>query len=102
MLIKIGLFSCCAFCIASSPQGYQLTGLWACCRKYGLKELVSWLVCLLSPFAVGIAVANNVIKLTEINRFASFISQIFIFYRVSTKMVYAATVFIYYLMYFIT
>src|SRR5262245_57756774 len=33
---KIGLFSDLAFANASSPQGYQSTGLFACCKRYGL------------------------------------------------------------------
>src|SRR5438067_4813975 len=37
----MGLSSCCAFCRASSPHGYQSTGLWACCRRYGLVSLIS-------------------------------------------------------------
>src|SRR5205823_3735977 len=33
---KMGLFSRRAFSNASWPQGYQSTGLCACCRRYGL------------------------------------------------------------------
>ena len=33
---KIGLSSRRAAANASSPQGYQSTGFWACCRRYGL------------------------------------------------------------------
>jgi hypothetical protein len=36
MLRKIGLSSACAFSSASLPHGYQSTGLWACCKRYGL------------------------------------------------------------------
>jgi hypothetical protein len=32
---KMGLFSLLAVSKASSPQGYQSTGLPACCNKYG-------------------------------------------------------------------
>ena len=35
MLRKIGLFSWRARVKACSPQGYQSTGLCACCRRYG-------------------------------------------------------------------
>src|SRR5438067_4878962 len=42
---KIGLFSRRAFANASSPQGYQSTGLCACCRRYGDFSLASWFVC---------------------------------------------------------
>src|SRR6185312_9992628 len=37
---RIGRSSSCARASASDPQGYQSTGLWACCSRYGL---VSWL-----------------------------------------------------------
>ena len=33
MLSKIGLFSARARRSASAPQGYQSTGLWACCSR---------------------------------------------------------------------
>src|SRR5579862_1926776 len=33
---KIGLSSCLALANASSPHGYQSTGLRACCNRYGL------------------------------------------------------------------
>src|SRR5438067_2046879 len=42
---KIGLFSRRALANASSPQGYQLTGLCACCRRYGDFSLASRFVC---------------------------------------------------------
>ncbi len=45
MLRKMGLFSSFAFCNASGPQGYQFTGLWACCSKYGLMVSINRLVC---------------------------------------------------------
>ena len=35
---------------ASSPQGYQSTGLWACCKRYGDFSLMSRLVNLCSFF----------------------------------------------------
>src|SRR5215216_5068485 len=41
ILTNINLFSSLAFCKASAPQGYQLTGLLACCNKYGEEELAS-------------------------------------------------------------
>src|SRR5712692_9357324 len=41
---KIGLSSRRAFSNASSPHGYQSTGLWACCNKYGLFSLIKRLV----------------------------------------------------------
>ena len=41
---KIGLSSRRAFSKADSPQGSHSTGLWACCRKYGLFSLMSALV----------------------------------------------------------
>lgn len=45
---NINLFSFFAKASASSPQGYQLTGLWACCNKYGdfsLANRLTWLLC---------------------------------------------------------
>ena len=42
---------------ASSPQGYQSTGLWACWRKYGLDSAARRLVCLGSDM-----VDNNTIR----------------------------------------
>jgi hypothetical protein len=36
MLTRIGLLSSRALFNASSPHGYQSTGLWACCSRYGL------------------------------------------------------------------
>src|SRR5205823_14452658 len=36
MLRSIGLSSSFAFWRASGPHGYQSTGLWACCSRYGL------------------------------------------------------------------
>src|SRR5215468_1818771 len=36
MLSRIGLFSLLARSSASLPQGYQSTGLFACCKRYGL------------------------------------------------------------------
>src|SRR5262249_17668462 len=41
MEMKIGLFSAFALASASSPQGYQSTGLWACWRRFGLAEWIS-------------------------------------------------------------
>jgi hypothetical protein len=38
---KIGLFSCLALANASSPHGYQSTGLCACWSRYGLLESIS-------------------------------------------------------------
>src|SRR5579883_891610 len=49
MLNRMGLFSSRARRNASSPQGYQSTGLWACCNRYGLVSLLSLLVCLYFP-----------------------------------------------------
>src|SRR4051812_36428866 len=43
---KIGLFSVRAFSKASAPHGYQFTGLWACCCRYGLFSSISLLVCM--------------------------------------------------------
>src|SRR5438128_11847008 len=39
MLSRIGLFSWRARSSASVPHGYQSTGLFACCRRYGLVSL---------------------------------------------------------------
>ena len=39
------LFSALAFANASSPQGYQSTGLCACCNKYGEVSSTNLLVC---------------------------------------------------------
>lgn len=44
------LFSAFAFSIASSPHGYQSTGLWACCKRYGDFSLINRLVCIGSVF----------------------------------------------------
>src|SRR6266542_4559540 len=41
MLSMIGLSSARALANASSPHGYQSTGLWACCKRYGLVSLIS-------------------------------------------------------------
>src|SRR5271157_1126573 len=41
---KTGLFSFLAFANASSPQGYQSTGLSACCSRYGLVSKPSLLL----------------------------------------------------------
>src|SRR6266851_3260100 len=41
---KIGLSSRRALSKASSPHGYQSTGLWACWSKYGLFSLIKRLV----------------------------------------------------------
>src|SRR5579883_572872 len=41
MLNRMGLFSSRARRSASSPQGYQSTGLWACCSRYGLVSSLS-------------------------------------------------------------
>src|SRR5262245_16057397 len=38
---KTSLFSFLAFANASGPHGYQSTGLWACCRRYGLDSFAS-------------------------------------------------------------
>src|SRR5436190_15028984 len=43
---KIGLPSACARSKASGPHGYQSTGLWACCRRYGLVSRARRLVCI--------------------------------------------------------
>ena len=40
----MGLFSAFANASASLPHGYQNTGLWACCFRYGLEECTSLLV----------------------------------------------------------
>src|SRR6266404_384530 len=45
MLRRIGLFSLLAFSNASSPHGYQSTGLWACWSRYGLVSWIKRLVC---------------------------------------------------------
>src|SRR5690349_10346186 len=38
----MGLSSWRAFSKASGPQGYQSTGLWACCCRYGLFSAIRW------------------------------------------------------------
>src|SRR5450759_5010720 len=48
MLKRIGLSSWRALLSASSPHGYQSTGLCACCSRYGLVSLLRRLVCLYS------------------------------------------------------
>src|SRR5262245_55250888 len=42
---KIGFPSCFAFASASGPQGNQLTGLCACCSRYGLVSFARRFVC---------------------------------------------------------
>src|SRR5947208_2278184 len=42
---KIGLFSARAFSKVAGPHGSHCTGLWACCRKYGLFSSISAFVC---------------------------------------------------------
>src|SRR5688572_10969646 len=44
MLKRIGLSSRAARSSASGPHGYQSTGLWACCSRYGLVSLARRLV----------------------------------------------------------
>ena len=44
---KMGLLSRRAFSKASSPQGYQSTGLCACCSRYGLFSCARRLVCMI-------------------------------------------------------
>src|ERR1700704_2895870 len=51
---KIGWFSWAAFSNASLPHGYQSTGLWACCRRYGLVSSASRFVCGWVPVAVSV------------------------------------------------
>src|SRR5438445_13369023 len=41
----MSFFSFFALANASGPQGYQSTGLWACCRRYGLVCWARRLVC---------------------------------------------------------
>ena len=41
MLSRMGLSSSLDRCSASSPHGYQSTGLLACCNRYGLVSLAS-------------------------------------------------------------
>src|SRR6266576_3993987 len=48
MLNRTGLSSRLAWAKAASDHGCQSTGLWACCRRYGLVSLISRLVCLCS------------------------------------------------------
>src|SRR5574341_921874 len=45
MLSRIGRFSSLARRSASSPHGYQSTGLWACWSRYGLVSWIKRLVC---------------------------------------------------------
>src|SRR5581483_5505368 len=45
----MGLFSRLAFSKASGPHGYQSTGLWACCRRYGLFSPARRLVYVIVP-----------------------------------------------------
>lgn len=49
MLTRTGLFSRFAFSNASSPQGNQSTGLWACWSKYGDFSLINLFVGMGSP-----------------------------------------------------
>src|SRR4051812_21407333 len=43
MLRRMGRLSARAAASAPSPQGHQATGLWACCRRYGLVSVARWL-----------------------------------------------------------
>src|SRR4051794_2905274 len=45
----MSFFSFFALANASGPQGYQSTGLWACCSRYGLLSLASRLAFFFSP-----------------------------------------------------
>src|SRR5579859_5011710 len=71
MLRKIGLFSLRAFANASSPHGYQSTGLCWCCRRYGDFSFARRFVCFsLVTFEVeldtdGLAVVLFVSRLAE-------------------------------------
>jgi len=49
----ISLFSFSAFSKPDFPHGYQFTGLWACCSKYGLLSWISWFVYLCCTAGTG-------------------------------------------------
>ncbi len=49
---KTGFDSRTAFWKASRPQGYQSTGLWACCNRYGDFSWIRRLVYLCSQLSV--------------------------------------------------
>jgi len=55
---KIGLFSRFAVANASLSQGFQSTGLWACCRRYGLFSWMSRFVCLNSPVLCFVSMSD--------------------------------------------
>src|ERR1700687_6311237 len=57
---KMGLLSRCAAAKASSPHGYQFTGLKACCCKYGLAEKTSRLKYCGEPSALKCVVRGAV------------------------------------------
>ncbi len=62
---KIGLASVFAFIKASSPQGYQSTGLWACCSKYGDFSLLRRLAVLTGVFKVYPSAISFVLQLVS-------------------------------------
>src|SRR5258707_15544922 len=49
---RMGLFCCLAASKAWSPQGYQSTGLSACCNRYGLVSAARRLRCMYSSASV--------------------------------------------------
>src|SRR6202521_3369973 len=55
---RMGFVSCLAASRACSPQGYQSTGLSACCRRYGLVSAARRLRCMLQLRSVRMR--NNI------------------------------------------
>jgi hypothetical protein len=63
MLKKTGLSSLRAFSKASAPHGYQSTGLWACCKRYGDFSWISLFGFSFVLAGIGIASLNIVISI---------------------------------------
>src|SRR6185503_14248903 len=60
----MGLSSVFALASASSPHGYQSTGLCACCSRYGLVSFARRLVCL-GLLAAGSSADNRAAKSSD-------------------------------------
>src|ERR1051326_8742109 len=56
---RTGLSSASARASASGPHGYQSTGLWACCNRYGLVSCASRFATLLRVPSGGVATRED-------------------------------------------
>src|SRR5947209_1315805 len=65
---KTSLFSFFALAKASSPQGNQSTGLWACCSRYGLISRARRLALPLAGGALSSAAASGTARKTKVSK----------------------------------